>query len=352
MGVIFEENINIAVVGCGAIVEQQHLPSLVSRDDCRVIALVEQNQTRAEQLAQRFEVPKVYADYHELLDSEVNAVIVGLPNHLHAPVGIELLEAGLHVLVEKPMGLSVAECEAMLAAAETGQAILAVGHMRRFSHAGRFAKWILENDFLGRIISFDIQNGFASDWPAQTDYLIRKEMAGGGVLMDLGVHTLDQLLWWLGDIEAFTYYDDNYGGIEAECQLHLTLKSGAEGIVELSRTRDLRETAIIRGERAELEVALVRNFVSLRSPDGILSLAGQAAPGGELPFADQRVADLIAAEHEDFLAAVKTGGPIMVPGTEAMRSIALIEACYAERRQLRLPWVELSSIAPIAEKSS
>lgn len=336
-----DRTINVAIVGCGAIVEQQHLPSLIRRAGCRVTTLVERDQVRAEALAEQFDVPTVLTDYHDLIGSEVEAVIIGLPNFLHAPVSIELLEAGLHLLVEKPMALSVAECEAMLAAAAARQVTLAVGLMRRYAPAGRFARWAIESGFLGRIESFDFQNGFISTWPMKTDYLLRKEKAGGGVLMDLGVHTLDQLLWWLGDVESFEYYDDNYGGVEADCELRLTLSSGAQGVVTLSRTRDLRETAIIRGDRAELEVGLVRNTVSLRSPDGLLEIMGHALVDGGPSLPELRVADLIAVEHEDFLQAIRTGRPVATPGTEARRSIALIEACYADRRPLKLPWVEV-----------
>ena len=339
MPVTFQESLNIAIVGCGAIAKLQHLPCLARRDDCQVAALVEQNEARAERLAKRFEVASVFTDYRHLLGLDIAAAIVALPNHLHAPVSIELLKAGIHVLVEKPMALSVAECDAMLEAAEAGQAVLAVGLMRRFSHAGRFAKWAIESGLLGRITSFDIQNGFIHAWPIATDFFLRREMAGGGVLIDLGVHALDQLLWWLGDVESFEYYDDNYGGVEADCKLQITLKSGTKGIVELSRTRDLRETAIIRGERAELEVALVRNFISLRFPDGAVGIAGYATFPEQSPLPDQWVSDLIAAEHKDFLEAIRTGRSPTVPGTEARRSIALIEACYAARRPLKLPWV-------------
>jgi predicted dehydrogenase len=349
MSVVFKKGLNIAIVGCGAMAEQQHLPSLTRRDDCQVVALVDQNKARAERLAKRFGVASVFTDFRHLLGLDIAAAIVALPNHLHAPVSIELLEAGIHVLVEKPMALSVAECDAMLKAAKAGQTVLAVGLMRRFSHAGQFAKWAIESGLLGRITSFNIQNGFIHAWPSATDSFLRREMAGGGVLIDLGVHALDQLLWWLGDVASFEYYDDNYGGVEADCKLQATLKSGAKGIVELSRTRDLRETAIIQGERAELEVALVQNSISLRFLDAAVGITGHVTFPGQLVREGQRVSDLIAAEHEDFLEAIRTGRPPAVSGAEARRSIALIEACYAARRPLKLPWVEPESI-PIKEK--
>ena len=162
------------------------------------------------------------------------------------------------------MALSVAECDHMLEAAEAGSALLAVGLMRRYSHAGQFAKWVIDSGLLGQITSFSFQDGFVYAWPTASDAFLRKELAGGGVLIDLGAHTLDQLLWWLGEVESFDYADDSYGGVEADCILELVLKSGAKGRVELSRTRDLSMRAFIKGDKAELDFSLVRNSISIR----------------------------------------------------------------------------------------
>ena len=335
------KQLKIAVVGCGAMVEQQHLPSLMRIDDCQVTTLVERNLTRANALAEKFGIPQAVDDYHRLIGTDTDAVIIGLPNHLHAPVTIDLLKAGIHVLVEKPISLTVAECDAMINAAKESGAILAVGHIRRFSQAGRFAKWAIESGLLGKIKSFDIRNGFVYNWGVTTDFFLRKELAGGGVFMDLGVHTLDQMLWWLGDVRTFRYYDDSYGGVEADCELYVTLESGAEGFVELSRTRNLDDRAIIRGEKAELEVGLVSNSVSLRFTSADMGIVGNALIGEEAVLEEQRVANLIAFEHMDFFHSIRTGEAPAISGAEARRSLELIEACYAERQPLHLPWVDV-----------
>ncbi len=351
--------LNIAVVGCGAIVERQHLPNLLRRDDCRVVALVEREAERALALAERFDVRTVLHDYRDLpgVDSKIDAAIIGLPNHLHAPATIALLEAGVHVLVEKPMALTVAECDAMIEVAKRRERVLAVGLIRRFGRAGRFAKWAVESGLLGPIQSFDIRNGFVFNWGITTDFFLRRELAGGGVFIDLGAHTLDQLLWWLGDVESFTYRDDSYSvngpngqqrwGVEADCEAYITMQSGATGIVEMSRTRDLRNTAILRGERAELEVHLMRNEVTLRFTESGATLRGQAGLNQsaleQVALAEQSASDLVVAQHDDFLAAVRGEQPTVVSGKEARRSMALIEACYAARRPLALPWVDTST---------
>ena len=347
---MLQRSLKFALVGCGAMAEHRHLPALIHRHDCEVVALVDHNKARAGQLATRFGVPHVLTAYRDLLSLDIDVAIVVLPNYLHAPVSIELLTTGIHVLVEKPMALSVAECDQMLQAAETGHTVLAVGLMRRFLHAGRFTKWAIDSGLLGEIISFDIREGLVFNWPLTTDFFFHAEMAGGGVLIDTGAHTLDQLLWWLGDVKSFEYSDDNYGGVEAECELHLRLASGATGIVELSRTRNLRNTAIIRGERAEIEVDLGKNALACRFLHSPVQIRGQGAPWEQGAIAEQSQIDLIVAEHDDLIEAIRTGRPLAVSGVEGRRSIALIEECYRERRPLWLPWVATQP-APVGEKA-
>jgi predicted dehydrogenase len=158
----------------------------------------------------------------------------------------------------------------MLDAQARGGGVLSVGMTRRFLHSGQFAKWAIDGGLLGEIHSFELMDGFVFGWPLATDFFFRKELAGGGTLIDAGVHALDQVLWWLGEVETFEYYDDNFGGVESECKLHLTMTSGVHGVVELSRTRNLRNTAIIRGERGELEVGLIDNRSKLKAANRVV----------------------------------------------------------------------------------
>jgi predicted dehydrogenase len=332
--------INVAVVGCGAVAEHRHLPALAQRNDCQITALVDCNRERAEQLAEQYSVPAVLADYRDLRGLDIDIAIVALPNYLHASVSIELLSAGIDILVEKPMALSGAECDRMLQAAQEGGAVLAVATPRRFLYANRFAKWAIDSGLLGQLISVDMQDGSVFQWPLASDFFFCKETAGGGVLIDNGSHAVSHLLWWLGKVRSFEYYDDSCGGVEAECKLSLEFRSGAVGSVELSRLRNLRNTTIVRGERGELEVGLWTNFVSLRLADSDIAIHGQGALVDRRVATEQTQIDLVVAEHEDVLTAIKTGRQPVGSGVEAKGAIALIEACYKTRRPLVHPWDE------------
>lgn len=330
----------IAIIGCGVVAERAHLPAAKRLREAQVTLLVDTDRPRAEALARRYHIPHVAEDYTETW-KRADAAIVALPHHLHAPVSIDLLHHGIHVLVEKPMAVRVSECNALIAAAEAGQAVLAVGLTRRFLYGTRWVKAALEAGVLGRIESFDVRLGSAveamTNWPAPSEFYFHKETCGGGTLIDLGSHVLDLLLWWLGDdVASFEYYDDCYGGVEADCQLHLTFASGVSGIVELSRTRNLRNTAILRGQQGEIEVGIHNNRISGRPPE-ILAFRHDGRSARRLPR--QPVHEPFRLQMRDWLHAIATGTAPLVSPAEAARSVALIEACYSERRTWELPWL-------------
>jgi predicted dehydrogenase len=304
--------------------------------DIKPALLVDINLPRAQTLADSFHALRASDDYRSCL-GEFDAAIVASPHHLHAPICVDLLRRGIHVLVEKPMAMTAGECHDMNAAAEEGKAVLAVGLMRRYQQNIRWAKAVLDAGVLGSIESFDFQEGSVYGWPVASGFFFRKETAGGGVLMDTGAHTLDLLLWWLGDVVSFEYYDDSYGGVEADCKLHLMLTSGASGVVELSRTRDLRNSAILRGKRGEIEVGLGnRKYVSASSKEILAYSDGTVKSDPEVK---QLFRDLYVSQLKDWLRAIETGQVPCVAGTEAARSVRFIEACYARRQEWKLPWV-------------
>jgi predicted dehydrogenase len=224
----------------------------------------------------------------------------------------------------------------MMQAAEASGATLAVGMEFRFFSCSRFVQQLVREEWIGRVTGFDLRLGMIFDWPVQSDHLLYESTSGGGVLMDFGVHVLDLLLWWLGDYRSVNYFDDAMGGVESNCELHLEFKGGARGVVELSRTRNLRNTCVLRGERGAIEVALWTPDadVHLRSSDDRTVLSGRISRGdGALTLVDA-----FRNEIEDFVEAILAGREPFVPGHEARRAIRLIEDCYAERRRLRQPW--------------
>jgi predicted dehydrogenase len=333
-----QRTVKVAIIGCGAAAERGHLPAAADIPNCEITLLVDRNLERAKQLAVVHGIPAVSNEYREALQ-HADAAILALPHHLHASVSCELMKGGIHVLVEKPMAMSSAECQAMLEAAEEAKVILAVGLMRRFLDSARSVYGALKQGLLGRIKSFDVREGNVYNWPVQSDFFFRRKTSGGGVLLDTGAHTLDLVLWWLGEVASLEYYDDSYGGVEADCELYLAMQSGAKGVVELSRTRNLRNTAIITGEHATIEVHLRRNRVAVHHHDNGVGVLDKALASVSNEGIEKSFFDPFRSQLEDWLAAIRGERPVTVPGTEASRSVALIEKCYSTRRQLDLPWI-------------
>ena len=336
--------VRLAVVGCGAVAQIHHLPAIAASDRVEAAVLVDADEKRARALAERFGVPEVATDFKDL-PGRVDAAVVALPNSLHAPVSVELLRRGVHVLVEKPMAMSVQECDEMIAAASAGRAVLAVGLDFRFFDASLFVRNLLRDGLIGPIRRFDLRQGVIPRWPFATDFLLKKEMAGGGVLADFGVHVLDLLLWWLGDLTATEYRDDAMGGVESDCEMTLATASGVTGTAEISRTRNLRNTCIFEGERATLEVGVwdPDPEIRLTIADRAVALAGRARPSESGAGSALNFTDVFIRQIDDFAKAVRGRGEPFVPGTEGRRSLALIEACYARKKPLELPWSVVSA---------
>jgi predicted dehydrogenase len=309
----------------------------------------------------------VAADYKTIID-QVDSAVVAVPHHLHAPIALDLLKHGIHILVEKPMAITTHECGNMIQAAKTapgGPVVLAVGHVRRFYSSSVYVKEILTHGLLGPIKSFDCREGTASAWPRRlsTSFRYDKKLAGGGVLADIGAHVLDLLLWWFGEYRrspdqepALRYFDDNMGGVEANCLLEIdmhpeipagTTPAGARdrdtilapavsGTVELSRTRDLRNSWIICGERGTLEVGTGHESLIHLQLDGQQTALTGSATKDRTP--DHRLVDIFVRQYEDFVRAVTEHGKSRVPGEDGRRVVELMETCYAHKQPLEQRW--------------
>jgi len=334
----------IGIIGCGAVTEILHLPALLERTDILLSAAVDKNLDRANLIAAKSQA-RAFSSIEDAL-TEIDAAIVALPHGLHCEATVKLLKAGKHVLVEKPMAPTSKECDEMIAASEASGAGLTIGQMRRFCPAVVAAKSFLQQGLIGRIQSFSILEGGVFAWPVASDYLLRKETAGGGVLVDTGAHTFDMILWLFGDFEDLDYRDDAYGGVEADCEVRLTMAGGAKGYVELSRTRNLPADLIIEGERGRMVVNYAKNQLDLEL-DGkqldTFKMETKDAQGREIGVWGL----MIRRQLENWIESLSGKSLSLVPGSEGRRVVAFFEECYRVRRPLEFPWVQSPSSAAL-----
>ncbi len=330
-------NFKLGIIGCGAVTEIGYIPAILESKNLEITLLVDKNIDRAKELSEKYNIPNVSADYSEVVEY-ADSAIVCVPHFLHAPISIDLLKQGINVLVEKPMATTKSDCLKMIRASKKHKSVLSVGNFRRYLNSHKFAHWIFKNEILGKIECFDFREGNVYGWPVKSDFFFNKDSAGGGVLIDTGAHTLDLLLWWLGDYSSFKYYDDSHGGVEADCMLELKMKSGATGIVELSRTRDLRNTAIITGEQATMEIDLRNNIFKLYSLDQKFGIIGEGL-SQNLIEEKQSFRKLFQDQMIDWIQSIGDKSLPSVSGNHVIKSIDLIEKCYMQKQSLELPWI-------------
>lgn len=326
--------VRLGVVGCGAVTELYHLPALLASPDVAVAAFVDTGLERARALAARVPGAVALTSYDELAGS-VDAVLLATPNASHASIGTSLLASGVHLLVEKPMARTVAECDQLLAAAASGSAVLAVGHDFRHFPVAQFARGLFAAGLMGEVRRLDVRQSAGGRWPYASPAALSRA-AGGGVLLDFGVHLLDLLLWWLGDLQAVGARDDAQGGIETECELELVLANGAPGVMELSRSRDLRDTVVVQCERGVVEIGVFEPAVlRITLPGTDLPLEGTVP---DAAFAQAAMRTVFGRQLAEFVRAVRGEPSAVVTGEEGRRAVALAEAAYAVRRPWRMPW--------------
>lgn len=192
--------IGIGIIGFGGIARGAHLTSGYRKlpDWCEVVAAADILPERCDDATSKFAIPDTYADYKELLKrDDIDAVSVCTGNYAHAPITIDALKAGKHVLCEKPMAMNADECKAMIAAQkETGNR-LQIGFNMRFSPGAQSLKRAIQEGHFGDIYHAAARAIRRRRVPSQGVF-INKKLNGGGPLIDIGVHITDMTLWLMG----------------------------------------------------------------------------------------------------------------------------------------------------------
>jgi len=332
--------IRMAVLGCGTIVKSEHLSAIMAHPRIRLAALVDTDADRAASLARnRFLRCKISTDYRSVL-GEVDALLNALPNHLHAPVTLEALQAGVHVLSEKPLAITSADARACASVAAERNLVLAVAMNRRFQDNHTLLKAVLDQGVLGTLEDYTWQVGGPYDWNSASGFYFSKAQAGGGALIDYGVHLLDSLVDWFGPVKDFKYEDDDWGsGIEANVRLsvqHVGVYGAVSGQVRVSRTYTLPNRLLVRGSDAHAELPL-------SSPQAVVlhrQLNGHAVTD-TLTFPAKSSPSSFYLQVNNFVRSIEHLESPRVDGWQAAAVLELIENCYARRTRLPEPWSEV-----------
>jgi predicted dehydrogenase len=279
------KTIRYGFIGCGAIGQRRHLREAALNNRIEIAAVCDINASRAGEIGERFEAP-AYVDYRKMLgEVELEAVVVATPNALHAEMSIAALEAGCHVLCEKPMAVTAREAVQMVKAAEHAGRFLMIAHNQRFMKPHVKARRMIEAGEIGRVLSFVsvFKHAGPETWSVDgaDSWFFRRSEAGFGVLGDLGVHKVDLLRWMLD--EEFTEVAAMLATRDKRRQLHhtvdvednalLTLRTASRilGTIDVSWTNYGAEEnhTTIYGDRGVLRIGADPEYpLIVETPDG------------------------------------------------------------------------------------
>ena len=348
--------VRVAVAGCGAVSSLYYAPALQELQrtgEVELAAVFDPDRGSAERIAAQFPGAAVASSFDALQDAAFDLAVVASPPTLHASQSIRLLQAGRAVLCEKPMATTFADAQAMVAAAAESQALLAVGMVRRFFPAAEFIRDAIALELLGELRAFDLVEGSANfGWPVASPGYFRRQQSGGGVLMDIGVHVLDLLTWWLGEPDTLGYADDAMGGIEANCLVSCTYASGLHGAVRLSRDAPLANGFTLHGSKGWLRwSANLADAVELGLQGSTHLLAASLQRAMPARTASRAVVPAynfeqsFVAQLRNVARAVRGEETLRVPASDAVAAIRQLEYCYGHRSLLDMDWLDEVEVA-------
>ena len=232
------DKVRIGVLGTGIIIRDYHLPVLKRHAQAEVVAAANLHAASLERLAEEWGIDRTYTDFGAMAsDPEIDAVVIGLPNYLHAPVTVQMLEAGKHVLCEKPMAMSVEQAETMVDASRRTGRKLMIAHMWRFDREIAWLRDLVAGGSLGRIVKAKSHAVWLYDGPPAGSWFVTPGYAGGGALADMGIHSIDTLRYVLGNVQprrVFATVGTFFEGIQVDdsATVLVEFEGGIAGLIE------------------------------------------------------------------------------------------------------------------------
>lgn len=326
----------IGISGCGAVAQLYYRPALQALNktgEATLVGAFDPNERAAKRLCDGFPGARPVGSLEDLLALSIDLLIVASPPAFHAEQACATAAAGIAVLCEKPMALTVGDAERMVEAARSGAAPVAVGMVRRFLNQPRTIRALLADRALGELQRIEIFEGGPFNWPIELPSYF-DPAGGGGVLEDVGVHVLDLLRWWLGEPDTLKFADDAMGGVAANCRIDLRFGS-AEAAVRLSRDWHRPNGYRLIGDEGWLHWAIhERDELEMGAPGeavGVELNGGSAAVNYQQAMADQIRAAICAIGG--------TFDPALVSAEDGLRTTRLIEQCQQSRVPMAMVWL-------------
>jgi predicted dehydrogenase len=327
-----------AIVGLGSYGLKVIIPQFANCTHSRLVAVVSGDPEKAKRVAAEHGVPArsiySYANFDTIRDNpDVDIVYVCLPNSMHAEYVIRAAKAGKHVMCEKPMAVSVAECEAMIAACKTANRKLMIGYRCHFEPYNLEAMRLARTGAAGKIRYVRSEHGFVQSDPSV--WRLKRALSGGGSLMDMGIYSLQAARYMTGEEpiavtarESTDRRDPRFTEVEDIIDWTLEFPSGAIASCQSMYSAN-QNHILLMGDKGRIELEPATrydgNHMWLGKDGREREVMPPAAPG-KTQFAGQL----------DHLAqCVRTGAEPIVSGEEGLRDMRIVAAIYRSAREGR-----------------
>jgi UDP-N-acetyl-2-amino-2-deoxyglucuronate dehydrogenase len=321
---------SIGVIGCGTI-SRAHFEAIQANDRMKLVGVADHDPTKAEFVAKQYGC-KAFSNNLELIcDPEIQVVVLLTPPGYHNDLINSCVLHKKHVLAEKPIGTSLEKIDSYIELCEKNGVLLSVISQHRFDPATIFARKKIKEGKLGKVIGTNCVVNWYRDDAYYDSWRGSKQLAGGGVLAIQAIHTIDLMLWLMGDIESVKAYADRtfHLSIDVEDTAMACLKFQNGGLGVISAT-----TSAYPGYPARLDIL---------GTDGSLTIEGDQVAfyhsrldkdekvfntdkGETVADPGQVSAESIGAQYQDFLEALEQGSKPIVTGEEARKAFQLLDA--------------------------
>ncbi len=346
------DKVRMGYVGCGFMAQKVHIPNIFSIDDCELVALAEVRPKLGRAVQERWRIPRLYASHMELAaDPEIEAVGVSAHYALQGEIAIDLLRAGKHVIMEKPMAISVAQAERILSAEREGGGRLMVAYMKRYDAGNLLFKRMLD-EFRGSgqmgKVRYMRNHGFCGDWtggndtpmlgtdepypPVETtwpDWLPEEYRNGYLGYLQQYTHNVNLMRWFLdagGDVQVVAVDLD---------------RAGLAGVVvlQVGGCRAVLESGALpyHGWEEHTQIYFEKGWLKTEAPPLLLKNVPATVEVYRADEADKALTQYFPRdgrtwsykeEMRHFVQQVRSGEPFRSPGTDAMEDVRVLEGIY------------------------
>ena len=323
------KKVGYAIVGLGQLAIWNILPAFAKCEKSKVVALVSGHPDKAHKIAVRYGVDAKniynYENYDSIKDNpEVDVIYIVLPNSMHAEYTIRGLKAGKHVLCEKPMATSVADCEAMIDAGKKANKKLMIGYRCHYEPFNQAMIETARSKKFGALKIIQTDAGFNIGDPTQ--WRLNKKMAGGGSLMDIGIYALQACRYISGEepteVQAMWYAtpnDPRFKEVEESINFQLRFPSGVLANATSSYGCEYRSHFRALAEKGYFELDPAMSYSGLRMRE---------FDGQQLSEVFLQPRDHFASEMEHFSGCVMDNQEPLTPGEEGLRDMKIIAKIY------------------------